>query len=203
MSQVISFENYVPAARFDSVPWTEVRIEEGAAFEGPFTQIDVIPISPVDADPSDPAARSFTTDQASDTVGLWYRLIFADASGDSLAPLFPIQNAVTRPYYATADELALLLKVKVDQRRTQLERVLASAAAEIDAEVGRLEPYAEPPALAVQVNLDRAFEHWQSMTTPWGAVGLGGEAGPGFVRADTWERHAQKLAPLKERWALA
>ena len=61
MAQVITLEDYVPAARFDSIPWTQARIEEGATIDGAFAAIQTIAISPVDADPSTPAARSFTT----------------------------------------------------------------------------------------------------------------------------------------------
>jgi hypothetical protein len=203
VSQVISFESYTPAPRYDAIPWTEVRIEEGTALAGPWTLIDTIALSPVDANPAQPAARSFTTENATDTDGLWYRLIFADASGDTLGPIFPVQNIVSRPHYATVEELALLLRVRVSDRRDALQRVLDGAALEIDQELGRSEPYTSPPALVVEVNLERAVEHWQQMQSPFGILGLGGDSGPAFVSRDSWDRHAHKLAPLKETFGLA
>lgn len=91
--QVITFSGFVPPPRFDALAWTEVRIEEGPTEAGPWTQIDVIALLPVDADPADPASRSFTTELASDGE-LWYRIIFADLSGDVTLPTAPLLNAV-------------------------------------------------------------------------------------------------------------
>jgi hypothetical protein len=203
MSQVVTFENYTPTARYDSVPWTEVRIQESALLEGPYTLIDTVAFDQPDADPSHPEARSFTTANASDGTGLWYRLIFADAGGDTLAPLFPVQDVLPRAAYATVEELARLLRLSPDTFRDQLERVLLAAAAEIDAELGLDQPYATPPAVVTQVNLERAVEHWQQAQSPFGVLGLGGESGPAFVSRDTWDRHAHKLAPLKVEWGFA
>lgn len=108
MAQVITFAEYRPSPRYDEIPWTEARIEEGLTADGTWTQIDVATIDPVDTDPSQPAARNFTTELASDTLGLWYRLVFADASGDTLQPTTPIQNARVVPatQFATSSEFA-------------------------------------------------------------------------------------------------
>lgn len=79
--------------------------------------------------------------------------------------------------------------------------VLDAAAAEIDAECGTTfgTPY---PALAVEVNLERAVEHWNQQESPFGVIGLG-EALPVMSARDSWDRHAFKLAPLKQTWGLA
>lgn len=105
--------------------------------------------------------------------------------------------------YATVSELARLLKVNATDREQALVRVLIAAADEIDAEVGRTSRYTIPPRLATEVNLERAVEHWQQTQSPFGIVGLGSEFGPSFTSKDSWERHAFKLAPLKETWGLA
>lgn len=202
MSQVISFTGYTPAARYDSTPWTEVRIEEGATSAGPWTLIDTIALSPVDSDPANPATRSFTTSNASDTDGLWYRLTFADAAGATLEPTFPVQNIASRIPYASAEELAELLRVKVADRREDLLRVLEAAAFEIDAELDRTTPLDAVPALVIEVNLERAVEHWQQGQSPFGILGLGGDV-PMRASRDSWDRHAHKLAPLKERWGFS
>lgn len=202
MTQVLSFEDYRPSPRFDGKTWTQVQIEEGDTLTGPWAVIDTITISPVDADPTNPAVRSFTTENASDDDGLWYRLVFLDADGDALQPTFPVQNSAGRPPYATVEELATLLRVKVGDRRAALQRVLEAAALEIDAELGRTEPFDSPPALVAEVNLERAVEHWQQSQSPFAVLGLGGEQ-PITVARDTWDRHAHKLAPLKTSWGLA
>lgn len=104
--------------------------------------------------------------------------------------------------YADTTELARLLKVDATTYETQLQEVLDAAAGEIDAELGRDE---EDPleddwelALAAQVNLERAEEHWKqrqiSASTP---------TDPSVSPVTTWERHAHKLAPLKSSWGVA
>jgi hypothetical protein len=74
---VVSFTDYTPVPRFDNVPWTTVMIEESTMETGPWTLIDTQTLSPVDADPSDPMARSFTTNKAT-LVNGWYMISFGD-----------------------------------------------------------------------------------------------------------------------------
>jgi hypothetical protein len=202
MPQVISFEGYEPPERFDAIPWTQVRVDEGTAVTGPWVPLETINLSPTDPDPANPLVRSFTTALATDLPDLWYRATFLDGGGDTSQPTVPVQNS-TPVYYADVDELALILRVNADQRRAALERVLAAAAAEIDAELGLDEPYVSAPALVVEVNLERAVEHWQQQQSPFAVLGLGGDFGAITVARDTWDRHAHKLAPLKESWGLA
>lgn len=209
MAQVITFENYRPVARYDSLPWTEARIEEATTATGPWTQIDVISLIPVDPDPTDPAVRNFTTELASDTPNLWYRVVFADLTGDTLQATAAVQNTPTPPTpYATVAELARLLKVNAATYAEQLSEVLTAAAGEIDSELGLFEDDADPLSedwqlsLAAQVNLERAAEHWHQRQVSFGIIGLDTE-GPVRLARDTWDRHAHKLAPLKASWGLA
>lgn len=108
--------------------------------------------------------------------------------------------------YTTTEELARLLKVTEATYTTQLEEVLNAAAGEIDAELGRDEtdPLAEDweLALAAQVQLERAMEHWKQRQMSFGILGLDAE-GTVRVARDTWVRHAHKLAPLKQSWGFA
>ena len=208
MAEVITFLRYRPPARFDSLPWTDVLIEEAATEDGTYTQIDSIALSPLDVDPSDPLYRDFTTEQGT-APELWYRIRFADATADVSQPTTPIQNlaAVTVPdvlAYATVEELQRILKIRTPtaEQTIAMQRVLDAAALEIDAEVGRTSPYPVAPQLVVEVNLERAVEHWQQQESPFGIIDLGA-AGPSFTARDSWERHAHKLAPLKEEWGLA
>jgi len=210
MAQVVSIEDVRPAPRYDGDPWTHARFEEATLAAGPWNTLETIALSPVDSDPQNPAYRNFTTDLASDTVGLWYRIVFTDAGGDIGLPTFPIQNVEDdRPVYASVAELALLLKVNATARHNSLMRVLKAAADEIDAEVGETDiasnttPYSNPPPIVREVNIERAVEHWQQEQAPFGLVGLGTEFGPTFTARNSWERHAQKLAVLKGEWGLA
>ncbi len=131
MSQVVSFIDYTPAARFDEIPWTLARIEEGAADDGPWTEIDDITLDPVDPDPAVPESRNFTTANASDTPALWYRVTFIDGDGGVGQPSASVQNLGTSTApYATRDELARILKIREpsEAQEAALDRVLVAAA---------------------------------------------------------------------------
>lgn len=209
MAQVVSLEDVRPSPRYDSLPWTDARFEEGTASIGPWSVLETIPLSPVDSDPANPAYRNFTTQLGGTAEGLWYRIVFVDATSDFGLPTFAIQNvADDRPVYASVSELAQLLRVNAAQRHASLMRVLKTAADEIDSEIGTADingnatPYSNPPAMAREVNLERAVEHWQQMQSPFGIIGLG-DLGATYTARDSWDRHAHKLAVLKASWGLA
>lgn len=206
MAYVVTFRNYRPPRRYDELPWTQARIEEAAAEDGPWATLETVTLDPVDADPSSPAARNFTTELGT-AAEQWYRVVFVDASGDEAQPTSAEQNVAAANIYATVDELARILKIRTptDDQRVALERVLITAAGEIDAEID-LEADSELSgwqlSLAAQVNLERAVEHWQQQESYFGIIDLGA-SGPAFAARDSWERHAHKLAPLKEQWGVA
>jgi hypothetical protein len=209
MAEVVTFENFRPPPRYDLLPWTSVEIEESVDVMSGWTQIDTIPLSPVDTDPTHPELRSFTTEHGT-AIDYWYRVTFTDATGDTSQPTVPIQNtsavSTTPPpvtAYATTDELFRLLKIRVPtaDQVTAGQRVLDSAALEIDSEIGLDSPYTDPPALVVEVNLERAVEHWQQQEVPYGI--WENALGPIIVGRDTWARHALKLSPLKQSWGVA
>lgn len=109
--------------------------------------------------------------------------------------------------YAEVQELSSLLRI---ERPTQLQlegmqRTLDAAAEEIDWELeytAETPPPSPVPALVVEVNLERAVEHWRQTQSPFGVLGLGGEGVPVVASRDTWYRHARKLAPLKQKWGI-
>jgi hypothetical protein len=208
MTQVVTLENFRPPRRYDSIPWAQAIIQEAATVDGTFATIDTQALSPLDADPSEPALRSFTTNDGTD-VALWYQILFEDGGGNVSLPTTPIQNAVAAgDPYASVIELARILKIRAptEEQTVAMIRVLTTAAGEIDAEVDRL---ATDPlggwelSLVAEVNLERAVEHWQQMESPFGIIGLGAEFGATHTARDSWERHAHKLAPLKGQWGLA
>jgi hypothetical protein len=102
-------------------------------------------------------------------------------------------------------ELAAILKVNATTNADALDRVLLAAAGEIDAEIGRTDLAGWEVALAAEVNLERAVEHWQQLKSPFGIIGLGGAEllGATHIARDSWDRHAHKLAPLKRSWGIA
>ena len=211
MAQVITFEDYRPIARYDGLAWTQARIEESdtdtLSATTVWAELETKTISPLDADPTNPAYRSFTTELASDTDDLWYRIVFVDASGDESLPTTPVQNSDTRvDLYASVTELARILKIRAPtaEQETAMERVLLAAAGEINSEIdvdADTELTGWQLALAAEVNLERAVEHWRQQEAPFGLVET--TLGTSFTARDSWERHANKLAPLKGQWGFA
>lgn len=207
MAQVITFESYTPSPRYDSLPWTEVGIEEAVASDGPWVELERQALSPVDADPTNPAARNFTTELASDDPDLWYRVVFYDATGDESQPTVAVQNTTpaTGTPYASVTELARILKLRdpTAAQTTAMNRVLLAAAGEIDSEIGRSDLSGWELSLAAQVNLDRAADLWRHTESVPGLVGIPDEAMPTTFGRYSWERYAQRLAPIKQEWGLA
>jgi len=205
---VVSLEDFRPAPRYDSLPWTQAQIQEGTASTGAWTTLETIALSPVDEDPANPAYRNFTTALGT-AEEQWYRIVFLDATAATGLPTIPIQNIEDdRQVYASVSELAQLLRVNASQRHDSLIRVLKAAADEIDHEIGTVDinglatPYSNPPALAREVNLERAVEHWKQEQAPFGLIGLGDET-LAYTARDSWDRHAHKLAVLKGSWGIA
>jgi hypothetical protein len=208
MAVIVSFTDYTPVPRFDLIPWETVEIEEADSAEGDWTLLDTQALSPVDVDPSEPAPRSFTV--LGTESELWYRVRFQDGNGDYSEYTEPVQNIADDTFaepYATEAELARILKLRAPtaEQTAAMTRVLTTAALEIDSELGRAGAFGTPyPPLVVQVNLERAVEHWQQQEAAFGIIGLGGvESVAVHTARDTWDRHAHKLAPLKDSWGLA
>jgi hypothetical protein len=106
-------------------------------------------------------------------------------------------------------ELARILKIRAPtvEQEAAMQRVLDVAAGEIDSEID-LSATATPLAgwqlaLAEEVNLERAVEHWRQQESPFGLIGLGPELPAERTAQDSWARHANKLAPLKDQYGLA
>lgn len=77
----------------DALPWSSVRILGGATEDGTFTVRETQELSlPLDDDPSDPRARTLTTDALEDT-DLWVQLQFLDADLDEDLPTAPVEIA--------------------------------------------------------------------------------------------------------------
>jgi len=110
--------------------------------------------------------------------------------------------------YATVAELQELLKLSAPTatQTTAMQRVLDAAAEEIDWELdyGPATPAPSPiPPLVIEVNLERAVEHWRQTQSPFGVVGIAAETQPIVAARNTWYRHHLKLAPLKAAYGVA
>jgi hypothetical protein len=207
MATVVTFLDYTPPERADSISWASVEIYESDTVDGTYTLIDTIALV-ADPDPLNPAPRDFTTILGTGE-DLWYKVRFLDASAGTSEYTDPVQN-VSEDFeatpYATVEELARWLNIRnptADQEAI-MERVLSAAAFEIDHELDRYGSLGAPyPDLVVQVNLERAEEHWRQLESPFGLIALGVDVPAERTGQNSWERHALKLAPLKQQWGLA
>jgi len=107
---IVSFTDYTPVPRFDDVPWSTVMIEEGPTEEGPWALIDTQNLVPLDADPSDPMPRSFTTNQATIEHG-WYRISFGDAY-NNVMEMQPTFNGIPIEWTPTLPDVAGVILVR-------------------------------------------------------------------------------------------
>jgi hypothetical protein len=118
-------------------------------------------------------------------------------------------DVVSGDSYVDTDELFRVLQIRqpTADQITAGERCLVAASFEIDQEID-FEADADALgggalALAREVCLERAVEHWRQGGAPFGLVGFGADSGAAFVARDTWDRHAFKLAPIKQQWGFA
>lgn len=114
--------------------------------------------------------------------------------------------------YATVDELAASLRIRVTPDNTDaLQACLDAASAEIDHEVDWLDPdepehYPEgDPHLALlgRVNLVRGVEWWKANDAAFGVVGYNDVSGALTAPRDGFARHAMALTPCKQLWGVA
>src|SRR5688572_28908834 len=109
MSVSITFTNVEPPPRYPpATGWTQWILQESAASTGPWVTIDTRALTP-DADPSNPAPRSFTTEAATLDDG-WYRFQFKDAQNDETEWSDPQQNVdANSAWQPTVKDVANLL----------------------------------------------------------------------------------------------
>jgi len=113
------------------------------------------------------------------------------------------------PAYATIDELAAALRIRVTETNTDgLQACLDAASVEIDHEVDwktqPAQPIADPDvdALLNRVNIARGVEWFKANDAAFGVVGFD-ESGALQTPPDAFARHAQALTPLKQQWGIA
>jgi len=106
--------------------------------------------------------------------------------------------------YATRDELAEALRVRVTAANTQLlEDCLDAAAEEIDADLDRVEPLPDPiPAAVRRANVNRAVEWFKAADAAYGIVGYD-QVGVLHAPKDGFARHAVTITRWKQRWGVA
>jgi hypothetical protein len=99
-----SFESYSPPRRYDGQAFTSAEVREAATREGSYTTVQTFALFPLDADPSAPQSRNFTTTAATLVDG-WYIIRWVDAAGSTFDS-DPIQyRTSTGGTIATVDEI--------------------------------------------------------------------------------------------------
>jgi hypothetical protein len=74
-----SFEGFTPPRRYDGQAFTQALVRESATPAGTYATIDTITLFPLDADPTSPQSRNFTTSNATLPDG-WYIIRWVDAA---------------------------------------------------------------------------------------------------------------------------
>lgn len=104
--------------------------------------------------------------------------------------------------YATLDELAAALRVRVTAENTaQLQSCLDAAASEIDHTLSRAEPIPAGEPITNRVNILRGVEWFKANDAVWGVLGFD-ETGALRLPKSTFARHAATLVPLKQQWGI-
>jgi hypothetical protein len=113
--------------------------------------------------------------------------------------------------FTNNSELFRILKIRnpTTEQTDAADRVIDTAYAEILAEIDITEEEVGEltsleTALCTGVNLDRAADLWRHTESIPGVTGLLGDEG-GLITPGrySWERYAQRLAPVKRSWGLA
>jgi hypothetical protein len=105
--------------------------------------------------------------------------------------------------YATVDELAAALRVRVTaETTTGLQRCLDAAADEIDHAVDRVDTMPTDDPLANRVNIVRGVEWWKANDAAFGVLGVS-DTGTLQAPRNTMRRHQSALLPLKQQWGVA
>jgi len=105
--------------------------------------------------------------------------------------------------YASRDELAEALRIRVTAGNTQLlEDCLAAAAEEIDAALDRVEPLPDPaPAAVRRTNVNRAAEWFKAADAANGGVGTD-QLGALTTPASGFDRHRATILGEKQQWGI-
>jgi antitoxin component HigA of HigAB toxin-antitoxin module len=105
--------------------------------------------------------------------------------------------------YATVDELAEALRIRVTPENTAtLTDCLDAAAEEIDAFLDLLAPLAAPPpAAVVRTNVNRAVDWFKAADAAFGVIGFS-DTGALKVPTNGFARHASSIVALKQQWGV-
>jgi hypothetical protein len=146
---VLTLRRFRPAPRYDAKPWTHAELQEStAAADGPWAAIDSFTFGSggqpaADIDPTNPAYRDFTTENAG-VDGGWYRIVFIDVDGDRDAsdPVATFPPTLTSTIYTNPEAVRDVLASGADREGTaaslpeeQIDAAIRDAQAQVDAKV--------------------------------------------------------------------
>jgi hypothetical protein len=117
----VTLTDYTPVLRYDGIAWSKALLYESeTGFDSdPWLLIDEFTLSPIDADPKNPATRSFTSDAGTLENG-WYKIVWQDEFlNESGTPA--VQNiAVVRAYRPLVADVGEIIRSRtVDANATE------------------------------------------------------------------------------------
>jgi hypothetical protein len=148
---IVTLEDFTPGQRYDALPWTQARIEQGQVTtpDGTYTTLETIDLSPVDTDPTAPQTRNFTTALATIPEG-WFRVTFLDAAGSEQRSA-PVYFPGSEGQVPTVFDVAALLRARtVDANNNR----------------GNFSSTTKPTADEVRQMIDRAAEEVRRRAGP-------------------------------------
>jgi hypothetical protein len=107
---VVTLRDFTPPARYDTLPWTQARMQESANGSTGWTTIETFSFIEIDPDPKDPATRSFTSENGTLATG-WYRIQWVDGSGDT-EDSDPVPNIPLPPWAPSVRDIAAKLRAR-------------------------------------------------------------------------------------------
>lgn len=104
MPSVVLLPAVTPLPRTDGTPWVSVDVLENTTPNGTYIAIQSFVLDPVDTDPSEPLARTITTNEATAIDG-YYRLRFVDADTNTWTSgnLRPASGVTTNNWFTLED----------------------------------------------------------------------------------------------------
>ena len=209
MPVVVALEDFRPSPRYDGEPWTDAQIYEGTASDAVFTLLETQALTPVDADPENPAYRNFTT-QLGTAEELWYQIVFIDADMSTGQPTAPIQNVADEQTRlrlgGRTRAVAQGLSDPAAQRADASPEVSGRRDRPRDRNRGHQRHGRFPtPTLRPSCARSTSSERWStgSRSSRRSGSSAWGTRHRCTPRRDSWDRHKHKLASSKAAWGIA
>jgi len=192
MDYSVTFIDYTPSERGEGDgPWTHVRFEQaGESRRGPWTELETVPLSPTDTDPTEPQTRTLTTDTATVYPG-WFRLVWIAGAGEQPTEPEYAGSAVRPKVQEVANLMPDRTTVPGGEEARTFNAQTSPTAEEVDALIDMTLDSVDPrvPA-AADPEVERAARHVVTLQTAIlvESGNWGDQLEPNEARVALWER---------------